>query len=76
MINFKEKTEKKEQAAKGNSAHPEVAFVKEYFFDGVKMTYNPDLDKFSGNEFLPEKHKEDERRLKKSKLPDSFSSFK
>jgi len=40
------------------------------------MTYNPELDKFSGDEFVPEKYKEDGRRLANSTLPHSSPSFK
>jgi hypothetical protein len=35
----------------------------------ANITYNPELDKFSGDEFVPEKQKRDEIRLAKSILP-------
>ena len=37
--------------------------------DGSYMTIDPKLDKFSGDEYLPEKHKEAENRLANSVLP-------
>jgi len=45
--------------------------VKKTFtaYDGTIMTIDPELDKFSGDEYLPEKHKEAERILANSKLP-------
>jgi hypothetical protein len=36
----------------------------------IKLTVNPELNRFSADEFLPEKHMEAERRLAKSILPD------
>jgi hypothetical protein len=42
----------------------------------IDITYNPELDKFSGDEFIPQKYKEAEIRLSKSVFPDSSSPFK
>ena len=42
--------------------------------DGNDMTISSELDRFSGDEFLPEKYKDDEIRLANSVLPSS--SFK
>ena len=38
-------------------------------FDGSDITIDPDLDRYSAEEFLPEKHKIAERRLANSALP-------
>lgn len=45
-------------------------FVRE----GIIFTINPELDRFSGDGFLPEKHKEAEARLANRVIPDSLSS--
>lgn len=64
----------KEAAVCPNEKFAEIQEKMKAF--GINLTYNPELDKFSGDEFLPEKHKEDEIRLANSTLPKSLSPFK
>jgi len=70
MIGQKQKGRKQAVAVK-NIHNQADARVKKTFtaYDGTVLTIDPELDKFSGDEYLPEKHKEAERILANSKLP-------
>ena len=67
MIGHQQKNRKQERTAKlGDAAKP---VTKENVADGIDMTINPELEKFSSKYFMPEKHKEAERLLANSILP-------
>jgi hypothetical protein len=77
MIEHKEKAGKKSKQFDLNGPKETIAPEKiAYQFKGMNVTVNPDLSRFSGDEFLPEKHKQDEIRLKNSVIPDSSSFLK
>ena len=76
MINYQHKGRKQSGAAKSERNNTSTPQKKPHIADGSDMTYNPELDKFSGDEFMPEKYKEDGRRLANSTLPHSSPSFK
>ncbi|HEY8783622.1 MAG TPA: hypothetical protein VIM16_18490 [Mucilaginibacter sp.] len=76
MISHQQKGRKQAGAVKSNRVHAVSPVKKTRVTDGSDMTYNPELDKFSGDEFVPEKYKEDGVRLANSTLPHSSRSFK
>ena len=69
MIGHQQKNRKQERTAKLGGVHAAKPVTKKNVTDGSDMTINPELDKFSGDEYLPEKHKEAEILLAKSILP-------
>ena len=73
MISHQQKGRKQAGTVKSNRAHADT-FIKKT--DGNDMTIDPELDKFSGDEYMPEKHKEDEIRLANSILPHASPSLK
>lgn len=76
MISHQQKGRKQVGAVKSERSHASAPKKSPHIADGSDMTYNPELDKFSGDEFVPEKYKEDGRRLANSTLPHSSPSFK
>ncbi len=70
MIDQKPKAEKKQSQIGLNGATGNAISKKATFqFEGMTVTIDPELNQFSGDEFIPEKYKEAERRLAKSVLP-------
>jgi hypothetical protein len=63
MISHQQKGKKQVGAVKSERSHASAPKKSPHIADGSDMTYNPELDKFSGDEFVPEKYKEDGRRL-------------
>ena len=76
MIGHQQKGIKQAGAVKSERSHASTPKKKPDIAGGSDTTYNPELDKFSGDEFVPEKYKEDGRRLANSTLPHSSPSFK
>jgi hypothetical protein len=76
MIGSQQKGKKKRGTVKSTGGSENFAVKKNILIDGINITYSSELDKFTGDEFIPEKYKEDEIRLANSILPDSSSSFK
>ena len=76
MINHQQKGAKRQPAVKSAGIHTTSPVKDTTVTGGFDMTFDPELDKFSGNIFQPEKHKEDEARLANSTLPHSSPSFK
>ena len=70
MIGQKQKGGKQAVAVKKGHIKADTGVKKTFTaYDGTVLTINPEFDKFSGDEYLPEKHKEAERILANSKLP-------
>jgi hypothetical protein len=69
MISHQQKDRKQAGAVKLGGVHTSTPGKKAYRANGSDMTIDPELDKFSGDEFIPEKHKEAESRLTNSLLP-------
>jgi hypothetical protein len=65
MIGQQQKDRKHAATDKLNGVHAISPVKKIRITDGNDMIINPELDKFSGEEFVPEKYKEDEIRLAK-----------
>jgi hypothetical protein len=76
MIGHQQRGAKPKRTGKLSGANAITPKKNAKAFDGNDMTINPELDKFSGNAFEPEKYKEDEIRLAKSILPHSSPSHK
>ena len=76
MIDHQRKGGKKTGAAKLSGVREISEAKKTSVSDGSDMIVNPELDKYAGDEFVPEKYKEDGIRLANSILPNSKSSFK
>ena len=69
MIGHKEKGRKRVESAKMGGIDEPTPVKKLIATGGCGMSYNPELDKFSADQFIPEKHKQAEPRLTKSSLP-------
>ena len=69
MISQQQKDRKQATADKLDGVHAISPVKKIRAADGSYMTIDPELDRFSGDEFIPEKHKEAEIRLANSILP-------
>lgn len=76
MIGHQQKTGKQAKADNAGKGDTVTSARKVRSADGSYMIVNPGLDKFSGDEFVPEKYKEDEARLANSILPHSLPSHK
>jgi len=69
MIGHQQKGKKQAIAVK-SSGNDEIGSGKKVkAISEGGMTYNPELDKFSGDQFIPEKHKEVEARFANRLLP-------
>jgi len=72
MIGHQQKGKKQVASAKSGGID-EVGSVKKGKSTGEsRMAYNPELDKFSADLFIPEKHEEAEARLANSLIPPHF----
>jgi hypothetical protein len=69
MIDHQQKGGKKTGAVKLSGVREVSQAKKTRVSDGSDMIVNPELDKYVGDEFIPEKHKQAEIRLAKSILP-------
>ena len=70
MISHQQKGRKTAEVAKPGHIQVSTSGKKTYTApDGTVMVIDPELDRFSGDEYLPEKHKEAEIRLANSTLP-------
>jgi len=69
MIGHQQKGRKRAATVKLAGAHEINPLKKTKIADESGMTYNPQLDKFSAENFIPEKQKEAETRLANSSLP-------
>jgi len=70
MIIKQQKNRKQAEVVKPDHIQADAPVKKKYVaYDGTTVTINPELDRFSGDEYMPEKHKEDEIRLSNSVLP-------
>lgn len=69
MIGHQQKSSKKPGTVKLSGVHKISSAEKARILNESGMTYNPELDKFSGDERIPEKHEVAEIRLANSILP-------
>jgi hypothetical protein len=69
MISHQQKSGKQTGTDKLRNGYTKAPTKKVNQVTGIRMTVDPELDKFSGDEFVPEKHKEAEIRLANSNLP-------
>ena len=76
MISHHQTGGKQARTVKSDRVHATTTVKKTFIADGSDMTINPELDKFSGDEFVPDKYKEEGTRLANSNLPHSSRSFK
>ncbi|WP_309335846.1 hypothetical protein [Mucilaginibacter sp.] len=76
MISHQQKNGKQRETVKSDGIETNGPAKKKNGIEGQAMTVDSELDKFSGDKSLPEKHKEDEVRLANSILPRSLPSFK
>jgi hypothetical protein len=76
MIDHQQKGSKKAGSVKVSGVREISQAKKTRVSDGSDMIINPELDKYAGDEFVPEKYNEDGIRLANSILPNSKSSLK
>jgi hypothetical protein len=76
MIIHQQKDGKKTTKVGSNEVQTNTPEKKNHIADRCDMTINLELDKFSGDEFVPAKYKEAEIHLVNSILPSSSHSLK
>jgi hypothetical protein len=69
MIGHQQKGRKQTATAKLAGARETTTLKKPKMADESGMKYNPELDRFSADNFIPEKQKQAEARLANSSLP-------
>jgi len=77
MIKPQQKNVNKKGNTKLETIGASTAYKKTFTTtDGTVLIVDPELDRFSGDGYLPEKHKEDEIRLANSVLKGPLSFLK